>query len=31
MVYEEILGYGFPSLFQVPCLETDPGEICDQT
>ena len=31
MVYGEILGYGFPVLFQVPCLETDPREICGQT
>lgn len=31
MVYGEILGYGFPVLFQIPCLETDPGEICGQT
>lgn len=31
MVYGEMLGYGFPVLFQIPCLETDPGEICGQT
>lgn len=31
MVYGEISGYGFPVLSQVPCLETDPGEICGRT
>lgn len=31
MVYGEISGYGFPILFQVPCLETDPGEIRGRT